>query len=168
MDVTPVAPVAPPASPSPVPSATPSDATTAAVTTASTISASISASGGAKGRGGAHPPPSTAPAPAAKRELCTREQCNVCGKAGEGMLVCASAECAKPFHRVCLDPPPEASAESTWLCPDCDDDACTVCGGAGDLVLCDDCPRAWHLHCSVPVLDAVRRCELEPKPSPAP
>jgi len=22
-------------------------------------------------------------------------------------------------------------------------------------VLCDDCPRAWHLHCSVPVLDAV-------------
>mmetsp|Transcript_26250 Transcript_26250/g.62168 ORF Transcript_26250/g.62168 Transcript_26250/m.62168 type:complete len:107 (-) Transcript_26250:261-581(-) len=71
------------------------------------------------------------------------------------MLVCASAECAKPFHRVCLDPPPEAATEKTWLCPDCDDDACTVCGGAGDLVLCDDCPRAWHLHCSVPVLDAV-------------
>jgi len=41
------------------------------------------------------------------------------------------------------------------LALDSDDDACTVCGGAGDLVLCDDCPRAWHLHCSVPVLDAV-------------
>ena len=32
---------------------------------------------------------------------------------------------------------------------------CAVCGGAGELLLCDDCPRAWHLHCSVPVLDAV-------------
>lgn len=42
-----------------------------------------------------------------------------------------------------------------WLCPDCDEDACAVCGGAGELLLCDDCPRAWHLHCSVPVLDAV-------------
>jgi hypothetical protein len=42
-----------------------------------------------------------------------------------------------------------------WLCPDCDADACAVCGGAGELLLCDDCPRAWHLHCSVPVLDAV-------------
>ena len=71
------------------------------------------------------------------------------------MLVCASPECAKPFHRACLDPPPQPSAEKTWLCPDCDDDACAVCGGAGDLVLCDDCLRAWHLHCSVPVLDAV-------------
>ena len=48
------------------------------------------------------------------------------------MLVCASPECAKPFHRACLDPPPQPSGEKTWLCPDCDDDACAVCGGAGD------------------------------------
>eukprot|EP00964_Phaeocystis_antarctica_P082804 scaffold52001_cov60-Phaeocystis_antarctica.AAC.1 len=104
--------------PSPAPSATPSDATSAATAAATATSTSASTSATISTSASISKPPKPAAPPAAKRELCTRERCNVCGAAGEGMLVCASAECAKPFHRVCLDPPPEAATEKTWLCPD--------------------------------------------------
>ena len=77
------------------------------------------------------------------------------------MLVCASPECAKPFHRACLDPPPQPSAEKTWLCPDCDDDACAVCGGAGD-------PRAHRTRTRTPTLTRAQPRPYNPNPDPNP
>ena len=83
------------------------------------------------------------------------------------MLVCASPECAKPFHRACLDPPPQPSAEKTWLCPDCDDDACAVCGGAGD-------PRAHRTRTPTrtltrtPILTVTLTLTLTPTQTPTP
>ncbi|KAF4080677.1 hypothetical protein AMELA_G00174170, partial [Ameiurus melas] len=32
------------------------------------------------------------------------------------------------------------------------DDVCYICDSAGDLVCCDECPRAFHHHCHLPVL----------------
>ena len=72
--------------------------------------------------------------------------------------------CGKRFHVGCLDPaPPPELVGGDWLCPDCEEDACADCGGAGELLLCDDCPLAWHLHCLMPPLEAVRR---RPPPPP--
>ncbi|XP_056122633.1 nuclear body protein SP140-like protein [Rhinichthys klamathensis goyatoka] len=42
---------------------------------------------------------------------------------------------------------------------DCDqedpqnDDVCFVCDSEGDLVCCDECPRAFHSHCHLPAVD---------------
>ncbi|XP_050954135.1 SP110 nuclear antigen, tandem duplicate 4 isoform X1 [Labeo rohita] len=33
------------------------------------------------------------------------------------------------------------------------DDACFICDSEGDLVCCDDCPRAFHSHCHLPAVD---------------
>ncbi|KAK2916024.1 hypothetical protein Q8A67_000398 [Cirrhinus molitorella] len=33
------------------------------------------------------------------------------------------------------------------------DDVCFVCDSEGDLVCCDDCPRAFHSHCHIPAVN---------------
>ena len=82
------------------------------------------------------------------------DMCAVCGGEATDLACSTGAACGKRFHRQCLDPPPDPDVQG-WMCPDCDADTCVVCGGAGELLLCDQCPRAWHTHCSQPPLDAV-------------
>ncbi|XP_077068150.1 nuclear body protein SP140-like protein isoform X2 [Siphateles boraxobius] len=36
---------------------------------------------------------------------------------------------------------------------DLNDDVCFVCDSEGDLVCCDECPRAFHSHCHQPAVD---------------
>lgn len=36
-------------------------------------------------------------------------------------------------------------------------DECTVCGSEGELILCDDCPRAYHVECVYPIIRKVPR-----------
>ncbi|CAM4397452.1 unnamed protein product [Leuciscus chuanchicus] len=36
---------------------------------------------------------------------------------------------------------------------DQNDDVCFVCDSEGDLVCCDECPRAFHSHCHLPAVD---------------
>ena len=99
-------------------------------------------------------------------EAADEEPCCVCKRPGTEM-VCRHKDypsCGKRFHVGCLDPaPPPELVGGDWLCPDCEEDACADCGGAGELLLCDDCPLAWHLHCLMPPLEAVRR---RPPPPP--
>ena len=36
-------------------------------------------------------------------------------------------------------------------------EACTVCGNDGTLILCEDCPRSYHVECCYPPLRKVPR-----------
>uniref|UniRef100_A0A7N0RHM4 PHD-type domain-containing protein n=1 Tax=Kalanchoe fedtschenkoi TaxID=63787 RepID=A0A7N0RHM4_KALFE len=38
-------------------------------------------------------------------------------------------------------------ASGQTITTDCSDDMCTVCGDGGNLKLCDECPRAFHIDC---------------------
>ncbi|KAJ1635266.1 hypothetical protein T492DRAFT_562613, partial [Pavlovales sp. CCMP2436] len=38
---------------------------------------------------------------------------------------------------------------------DDESDGCVKCGEGGSLLLCDSCPRAFHLGCLHPVLETV-------------
>ena len=40
------------------------------------------------------------------------------------------------------------------------DDFCSVCQEAGELILCDKCPRAYHLFCHNPPLKRIPRLEM--------
>ncbi|XP_014749182.1 PREDICTED: transcription intermediary factor 1-beta [Sturnus vulgaris] len=42
---------------------------------------------------------------------------------------------------------------------------CRVCGQAGAVVMCDRCQRCFHLHCHLPALQDVPRCQELPPPS---
>jgi len=37
------------------------------------------------------------------------------------------------------------------------DDVCTICHNSGELLMCDQCPRVYHLHCVNPPLRHVPR-----------
>jgi ATPase family AAA domain-containing protein 2 len=50
----------------------------------------------------------------------------------------------------CLDPPLKTVPPGAWSCPLCSgaEDVCAKCGGPGFLVLCDSCPKAFHVNCA--------------------
>ncbi|XP_067315888.1 nuclear body protein SP140-like protein isoform X2 [Pseudorasbora parva] len=47
----------------------------------------------------------------------------------------------------------ECSVKPEDLMAKNNDDVCFVCDSEGDLVCCDECPRAFHSHCHLPAVD---------------
>ena len=41
------------------------------------------------------------------------------------------------------------------------DEWCAVCQDGGDLILCDTCPKIYHLECHVPVLEKPPRFKFK-------
>ncbi|XP_039299734.1 chromodomain-helicase-DNA-binding protein Mi-2 homolog isoform X2 [Nilaparvata lugens] len=106
-----------------------------------------------------------------------QDYCEVCQQGGEIML-CDT--CPRAYHHVCLDPELEGTPEGKWSCPHCegegvakgddddeandDDDVkessssrnkvvvCRECKDVGELLQCNSCPNAYHLHCLTPPL----------------
>ena len=109
----------------------------------------------------------------------TGERCEVCSMQtwaeGNWLLLCD--KCPKAYHTRCLPTPLEAVPEGEWACPTCDTgEKCEACGletwAEGNwLLLCDNCPKAYHTRCLPTPLEAVPEgewlcptCELHPHP----
>ncbi|PAA78378.1 hypothetical protein BOX15_Mlig006386g1, partial [Macrostomum lignano] len=93
-----------------------------------------------------------------------QDYCDVCQAGGE-IILCDT--CPRAFHLVCLDPELEEAPSGRWSCPHCEKEGvqvgqepaaepepkdhhqefCSECRDDGDLILCDSCPQAFHLHC---------------------
>uniref|UniRef100_A0A1I8J0U6 DNA helicase n=1 Tax=Macrostomum lignano TaxID=282301 RepID=A0A1I8J0U6_9PLAT len=97
-----------------------------------------------------------------------QDYCDVCQAGGE-IILCDT--CPRAFHLVCLEPELEEAPSGRWSCPHCEkegisaaavaDEAekaaaeqkdhhqeyCSECRDGGDLIICESCPQAFHLHC---------------------
>ncbi|KAJ8319853.1 hypothetical protein KUTeg_001440 [Tegillarca granosa] len=107
-----------------------------------------------------------------------QDYCEVCQQGGE-IILCDT--CPRAYHLVCLDPELEEAPEGKWSCPHCvgegikeqEEDEhmefCRVCKDGGELLCCDSCPSAYHVHCINPPLKIIPdgdwhcpRCAAEP------
>ncbi|KAK2557310.1 Chromodomain-helicase-DNA-binding protein 3 [Acropora cervicornis] len=107
-----------------------------------------------------------------------QDYCEECEEGG-GLLLCDT--CTLSFHLRCLDPPLDEPPQGRWSCPVCEDemtsdssedmhsDYCRVCKDGGQLLCCDSCPSAYHLHCLIPPMKKIPggdwrcpRCKSEP------
>ncbi|XP_065342167.1 bromodomain adjacent to zinc finger domain protein 2B-like isoform X13 [Cloeon dipterum] len=91
--------------------------------------------------------------------------CQFCssGDNEDKLLLCDG--CDKGYHMYCFKPKIESVPDGDWYCFECRNKAtgernCIVCGKRGvgkNLVLCDSCPRAYHLECLTPPIAKVPR-----------
>ncbi|XP_043469159.1 chromodomain-helicase-DNA-binding protein Mi-2 homolog isoform X2 [Leptopilina heterotoma] len=92
-----------------------------------------------------------------------QDYCEVCQQGGE-IILCDT--CPRAYHLVCLEPELEETPEGKWSCPHCegegaaeDDDEhmefCRVCKDGGELLCCDSCTSAYHIHCLNPPLSEI-------------
>ncbi|MCI4373928.1 hypothetical protein PGIGA_G00000140 [Pangasianodon gigas] len=106
------------------------------------------------------------------------EYCRVCKDGGE--LLCCDT-CPSSYHLHCLNPPLPDIPNGEWICPRCrcpplkgkvqkvltwrwvsdegdgyetdHQDYCEVCQQGGEIILCDTCPRAYHMVCLDPDME---------------
>lgn len=100
-----------------------------------------------------------------------QDYCEVCQQGGE-IILCDT--CPRAYHLVCLDPDLDELPEGKWSCPHCEGagvqedpeeqdetastghdnhmEFCRGCRDCGDLLCCDNCPSAYHIHCLNPPL----------------
>ncbi|XP_068699252.1 chromodomain-helicase-DNA-binding protein 4-like isoform X3 [Montipora foliosa] len=111
-----------------------------------------------------------------------QDYCEECEEGGD-LLLCDT--CTLSFHLRCLDPPLDEPPQGRWSCPVCvslqedemtsdssedmHSDYCRVCKDGGQLLCCDSCPSAYHLHCLIPPMKKIPggdwrcpRCKSEP------
>ncbi|XP_013407633.1 chromodomain-helicase-DNA-binding protein 4 isoform X2 [Lingula anatina] len=107
-----------------------------------------------------------------------QDYCEVCQQGGE-IILCDT--CPRAYHLVCLDPELEEAPEGKWSCPHCEAEGaqeqeedehmefCRACKDGGDLLCCDSCPSAYHMHCLNPPMKEIPdgewhcpRCGCEP------
>ena len=107
-----------------------------------------------------------------------QDYCEVCQQGGE-IILCDT--CPRAYHLVCLEPELEEAPEGKWSCPRCEGEGikeqeedehmefCRVCKDGGELLCCDICPSAYHVHCLNPPIKHIPdgdwhcpRCSLEP------
>ncbi|XP_070562035.1 chromodomain-helicase-DNA-binding protein 4-like isoform X2 [Ptychodera flava] len=94
-----------------------------------------------------------------------QDYCEVCQQGGE-IILCDT--CPRAYHLVCLDPELDEAPEGRWSCPHCEGEAleeedeqdehmefCRVCKDGGELLCCDQCPSAYHMHCLNPPLKEI-------------
>ncbi|XP_078696084.1 chromodomain-helicase-DNA-binding protein 4-like isoform X5 [Branchiostoma floridae x Branchiostoma belcheri] len=124
-------------------------------------------------------------APSDGYETDHQDYCEVCQQGGE-IILCDT--CPRAYHLVCLDPELEQAPEGKWSCPHCEGEGvtvemeeeeeseedehmefCRVCKDGGELLCCDSCPSAYHIHCLNPPLPEIPdgewvcpRCSCEP------
>ncbi|KAL5007746.1 hypothetical protein ScPMuIL_016552 [Solemya velum] len=104
-------------------------------------------------------------------------KCKICRKKGndERLLLCD--DCNQAFHIYCLRPALPSIPRGDWFCPACIPESarrksrgvsyrgesdseeeiyhegnCAECGGDEGLILCAECPQAYHLECHEPPL----------------
>ncbi|XP_048729194.2 chromodomain-helicase-DNA-binding protein 5-like isoform X3 [Ostrea edulis] len=107
-----------------------------------------------------------------------QDYCEVCQQGGE-IILCDT--CPRAYHLVCFDPELEEPPEGKWSCPHCEGEGikeqeeddhmefCRVCKDGGELLCCDTCPSAYHVHCLNPPMKIIPdgewhcpRCSCEP------
>ncbi|XP_062597362.1 chromodomain-helicase-DNA-binding protein Mi-2 homolog [Saccostrea cucullata] len=107
-----------------------------------------------------------------------QDYCEVCQQGGE-IILCDT--CPRAYHLVCFDPELEEPPEGKWSCPHCEGEGikeqeeddhmefCRVCKDGGELLCCDTCPSAYHVHCLNPPMKMIPdgewhcpRCSCEP------
>ena len=92
-----------------------------------------------------------------------KASCQFChsGDKEDQLLLCDG--CDKGYHTYCFRPPMDNIPEGDWFCYECRNKAtgqrnCIVCGKPGNKtvsVLCDQCPKAYHIECLQPPLAKV-------------
>ncbi|CAG0901953.1 unnamed protein product [Darwinula stevensoni] len=103
-----------------------------------------------------------------KEEHIELEVCGKCSEPGE-LLMCDN--CPGMYHLGCVKPPLSRVPRGKWYCHKCQGrsrssgtevladpnvvEVCTKCGEVGLLLLCETCPRMYHLECLIPPLAAI-------------
>jgi hypothetical protein len=97
-----------------------------------------------------------------------KASCQFChsGDKEDQLLLCDG--CDKGYHTYCFRPPMDNIPDGDWFCYECRNKAtgqrnCIVCGKPGNKtisVLCDQCPKAYHIECLQPPLAKVRKNDL--------
>jgi len=92
-----------------------------------------------------------------------KASCQFChsGDKEDQLLLCDG--CDKGYHTYCFRPPMDNIPDGDWFCYECRNKAtgqrnCIVCGKPGSkptTVLCDQCPKAYHIDCVQPALAKV-------------
>lgn len=92
-----------------------------------------------------------------------KASCQFChsGDKEDQLLLCDG--CDKGYHTYCFRPPMDNIPDGDWFCYECRNKAtgqrnCIVCGKPGNKtisVLCDQCPKAYHIDCLQPPLAKV-------------
>ena len=92
-----------------------------------------------------------------------KASCQFChsGDKEDQLLLCDG--CDKGYHTYCFRPPMDNIPDGDWFCYECRNKAtgqrnCIVCGKPGNKsisVLCDQCPKAYHIECLQPPLAKV-------------
>lgn len=92
-----------------------------------------------------------------------KASCQFChsGDKEDQLLLCDG--CDKGYHTYCFRPPMDEIPDGDWFCFECRNKAtgqrnCIVCGrpgSKGNCVLCDGCPKAFHIECHVPPMAKV-------------
>ncbi|XP_076324451.1 bromodomain adjacent to zinc finger domain protein 2B-like isoform X5 [Tachypleus tridentatus] len=86
-----------------------------------------------------------------------RASCQFChsGANEEMLLLCDG--CDKGYHTYCFKPKMETIPDGDWYCYEClnkatGDKVCVLCGKKGKLIVCDLCPKMYHIDCLDPPL----------------